>query len=91
MLSFRVFQVRQSLILIAFFFIGSKIYLLMVSVFCVGLPMLTIIGCHVGIFFKIKQANKMFMDRSLSKQSSKAEIEFIRVSKPKLICFLVGC
>lgn len=73
--------IHHLILIITLFSLGSKIYLLLVSIFCVGLPMLTIIGCHVGIFFKIKQANKMFMDRSLSKQSSKAEIEFIRVSK----------
>lgn len=63
-----------------FSLIGGESYIIAVSVFCVFLPTVLIIGSHVGILAQIRRTGQMFMDKSVGKQSSKAEIQFIRVN-----------
>lgn len=54
-------------------------YILAASIFNVFLPSIVITASHLGILFKIRQASRMFSSKSAGKQSSKAEIQFIRV------------
>jgi hypothetical protein len=54
-------------------------YILAASIFNVFFPSIVITASHLGILFKIRQASRMFSSKSAGKQSSKAEIQFIRV------------
>ncbi|KAI9551386.1 hypothetical protein GHT06_021719 [Daphnia sinensis] len=69
---------------------NDKNYILAASIFCVFLPSAVIIVSHLAILFKIRQASQMFSSKSAGKQSSKAEIQFIRVSFGVCFGFLIA-
>lgn len=58
----------------------GKMYIVSVSVCCALLPAMAIIGSHAGILFRIRRAGETVLNKeTTSKQSSKAELQFIRV------------
>ncbi|XP_046443719.1 opsin-5-like isoform X1 [Daphnia pulex] len=69
---------------------NDRNYILAASIFNVFLPSIVITASHLGILFKIRQASRMFSSKSAGKQSSKAEIQFIRVSFGVCFGFLIA-
>lgn len=63
--------------------VGDRSYILAVSVCCVFVPTIVIIVSHLGILIEIRRTSKMFTNKAAGKQSSKAEMQFIRVSPIK--------
>ncbi len=59
--------------------IGSKVYIVAVTIGCFVLPAIAITGSHVGILMQIRRAGQMFSDKTAGKQSNQAESQFVRV------------
>lgn len=59
--------------------LGDRSYILAVSVCCVFFPTLVIVASHICILLQIRRTGQMFSNKAAGKQSSKAEIQFIRV------------
>jgi len=70
--------------------LSGRLYIILVSVFCVLLPTVVIFASHLAIFCEIRRATGMRQGKSVGKQGNRAEMQFYRVSLGVCLGFLVA-